>query len=217
LLVNILRQRDVTVTSSNINAEDYDKSLVSNANIAVCFKDEIPADNVELRIVELRQIPLKEPIEVLADIASSYNKLIAVAASHGKTTTTGLIGSILMPNNPTINLNATTVAGNDASRIGSIEYFVTEASEQKREFLRWKPHIGVILNSNLDHTYYYIDENDYKNAFMDFAKKCNFVVVANDCKHLVADDIPIVTVGIDGDYSTSQIEVDKTINTYGNV
>lgn len=229
LLINILKSRGTDVTSSDINAKDYDKSLIMGANRAVYFKDEIPADNVELRIAELQQIPLQEPMEIWAEISTSYDKVIAVAGSHGKTIAAGMIGSILQQSdnesgNPTVHINAdlidyqqalsnpqTPTTQPTASHLGSNRYLVTEANEQKREFTKWHPHIGVILNANLDHTYYYIDDNDYNKAFTEFAQNCNFIVIANECKHLLQNtNQRMITVGIDGDYSASEITLDDS-------
>lgn len=110
--------------------------------------------------------------ESLAEIANQ-KKLITIAGTHGKSTTTSMTSLVLK--NASTNVNA--LVGSLLREFGGknvffseSEYFVLEACEYKRSFLRYKPFIGVVTNIELDHLDYYKDLEDYISAFVDYAK-----------------------------------------------
>ena len=84
-----------------------------------------------------------------------YN--VAIAGTHGKTTTTSMLSHITIE----ANLDPTILVGGDVDaihgnyKIGESEYFVTEACEYKASFLKFYPYIGIILNIDADHLDYY--------------------------------------------------------------
>ena len=98
-----------------------------------------------------------------------YN--VAVAGTHGKTTTTSMLSHITLE----ANLDPTILVGGDVDaihgnyKIGESEYFVTEACEYKASFLKFYPYIGIILNIDADHLDYYRDINHIEDTFKKFS------------------------------------------------
>jgi len=136
------------------------------------YSDAVPADNHErVRMRELG-IPEISYFEALGQIANKY-KLIAVAGSHGKTTTTAMLVDIF----EAAGLDPTAVVGSLRAktrsnfRAGKSEYFIVEADEWRRHFLQFSPYILVITNIDADHLDYYRDIEDIQDAFRELAEK----------------------------------------------
>lgn len=149
----------------------------------VVYSEAIAADNVELSEARERGIPLKTYFEALGEVTEEF-KTIAVAGSHGKTTTTALIARLLMRSyrDPTvvIGTNMKELEGRNM-RLGGGEWMVVEACEYRRSFLHLSPKIVVLTNVDLDHLDYYKDEEDYVRAFLEFVAKLpeDGVLIAN--------------------------------------
>jgi UDP-N-acetylmuramate--alanine ligase len=137
-----------------------------------------------LRAKELG-IPTMSYFQALGKI-SEGKKTIAVTGSHGKTTTTAMLGLALME----AGLDPTVIVGSKVRefagrniRFGQSDLLVVEACEYRRDFLTLKPFGMVNLNLDLDHTDYYKDEKDYVSAFSELAEKIpaeGFLVINGD-------------------------------------
>lgn len=135
----------------------------------VIYSEAIPEDHEE-RIQAIKQgIPTYSYPHMLG-IITKTSKLIAVAGTHGKSTTASLIALLL---HKTYTTNA--IIGSlipffwwKNCYFTSSPYFVIEACEYKRSFLHYTPFIGVITNIDIDHLDYYKDRNDYTQAFYAF-------------------------------------------------
>ena len=110
--------------------------------------------------------------ELLGQIMKNYEVSVAVAGTHGKTTTTSMVTDILMAAelDPTISVGGMLKEIGGNLRIGQSEYFVTEACEYTNSFLSFFPKIGIILNIEEDHLDFFKDINDIRNSFTEFAK-----------------------------------------------
>ena len=110
--------------------------------------------------------------EFLGCIMKGHKYNVAVAGTHGKTTTTSMISHICLDANldPTILVGGQLDIINGNVRPGNSDYFITEACEYKGSFLKFFPYIGVILNIDADHLDYYKDINEIQNAFINFTK-----------------------------------------------
>ena len=131
----------------------------------------IPTDNPErVRARELG-IPELTYFEALGK-ASKGKRVIAVAGTHGKTTTTAMIGKILVDagEDPTIVVGSIAADFHSNYRAGASNLFVVEACEYKRDFLTLFPHVLVITNIEFDHTDYYKNLDDVISAFHTFAE-----------------------------------------------
>jgi len=110
--------------------------------------------------------------EMIANITND-TKLIAISGCHGKTTTTTMMSKVF----ENIGINYLIGDGSGYAKKGN-EYFALEACEFKRHFLSYNPYIAVITNVELDHTDYYKDLDDVKDAFNEFASKARYYIVA---------------------------------------
>ncbi len=141
---------------------------VADAELVV-VSSAVPADNVEVSAAEKAGIPvLKRP----AFLARMMNgKLgVAVAGTHGKTTTTAMISSILMEAgaDPTFIVGGVIGGLDTNARAGSGPHFVIEADEYDRTFLSLKPTVAVVTNVEHDHPDCYPTEEQFREAFREF-------------------------------------------------
>lgn len=138
----------------------------------VVYTAAISDDNPEIvRAKELR-IPLINRAEFLGKVMLGHKYNVAVAGTHGKTTTTSMISSITLNASldPTILVGGELDLINGNVRTGNSEYFITEACEYKASFLKFYPYIGIILNIDEDHLDYYRDLNHIKETFYKFSE-----------------------------------------------
>ena len=145
----------------------------------VVFSGAISQDNPELVEAYKQNIPIMERSEFLGKICEGYKNVIAVAGTHGKTTTTSMIAHIFMVAglNPTVHIGGyqSQIGGN--LHIGSNEYFITEACEFRDSFLQLKPTVSVITNIEFEHVDYFGSlerENKSFNNFVNATKKESF-------------------------------------------
>jgi len=113
--------------------------------------------------------PVLSYFEALGRFAKEY-KVIAIAGTHGKTTTTAMVAEILVKAglDPTVIVGSFVKKFENNFRKGNSEYLVVEADEYNRHFLNFHPFIAVVLNIEADHLDYYKDLADIKNAFNKF-------------------------------------------------
>ncbi len=152
----------------------HDANHVGNADVVV-YSSAIPFTNPE--VVQARQdhIPLIPRAEALAEIMR-LKRGIAVAGTHGKTTTTSLTASIFLE----ANLNPTIVVGGRFERIkstallGSGEWLIAEADESDGSFNKLSPEIAIITNIDSDHMDHFKNFDNLKKAFLEFAHRIPF-------------------------------------------
>lgn len=144
---------------------------VEGAQIVV-YTSAIPADNAELVAAHAQHIPIFTRAELLGTLMAESKCGIAVAGSHGKTTTTAMIGLML----DYARLEPTVLVGGDLEaihgnvKVGNGGYLVAEACEYFDNFLALKPLIGIITNIDADHLDYFRDLEAIKQAFRNFAE-----------------------------------------------
>lgn len=121
--------------------------------------------------------PVLSYFEALGEFAKEY-KVIAVAGTHGKTTTTAMVAGILIDAglDPTVIVGSFVKKFNSNFRKGSSEYLVVEADEYNRHFLNFHPFITVITNIEADHLDYYKDLADVEDAFNKFKSQSENVI-----------------------------------------
>jgi UDP-N-acetylmuramate--alanine ligase len=113
--------------------------------------------------------PVMSYFEALGEIAKDY-KVIAISGTHGKTTTTAMVGEIMIDAglDPTVVVGSFVKKFNSNFRKGSSEYLVVEADEYNRHMLNFHPYIGAITNIEADHLDCYKDLADIQSAFDKF-------------------------------------------------
>ena len=137
----------------------------------VIYTAAIHRDNPELAAARSRKMAVVERAVLLGWFAETYPVRVAVAGTHGKTTTTGMLSVVLTEAglDPTITLGGELdqIGGN--VRLGHSDHFLTEADEYVESFLRLSPTIAVILNVEPDHPDFFRDLTHLKGAFNRFA------------------------------------------------
>ena len=137
----------------------------------IVYTSAIRPDNPELNAAGRLNIPTLTRAQLLGQMMKNYQVPIAISGTHGKTTTTSMISGILLEHkaDPTLSIGGIykPIGGN--IRVGSSEYFVTEACEYTNSFLNFFPKIGVILNIEEDHLDFFKDLEDIRHSFHQFA------------------------------------------------
>lgn len=175
---------------SGINVKiGHDEKFISKKHDLIIYSPAIPNSNPELKKAKSLNIKTISYSHALGQLTKDYFT-IAIAGTHGKSTTTAMISLITEK----AGLDPSVVIGtkikqfkNKNFRVGDSEYLIIEACEYKRTFLAIHPDILVLTNIEADHLDYYKDLDDYKNAFKDLVKKVpkNGQILINDkSKHL---------------------------------
>ncbi|MCX7968976.1 MAG: UDP-N-acetylmuramate--L-alanine ligase [Armatimonadetes bacterium] len=194
-----LLSEGVTVTGSDLESSSYTERVSQAggrvfighkpANVggaeAVIVSSAISDDNPEL--VEARRLglPILHRADALALLMEGKYS-IAVAGTHGKSTTTAMIGHILtqLGYDPTVLVGAEVINFGSNCKVGASDWFITEADESDGSFLKFSPTHIVVTNIELDHPDHYSNEEEVVNAFTQFAERLSedgLLVVNADC------------------------------------
>src|SRR5690348_5751956 len=150
---------------------------------AVVVSSAIKPDNPELAAARARRIPVVPRAEMLGELMR-FRRGIAVAGTHGKTTTTSLVASVLAEAgyDPTFVIGGQLLSAGAHARLGAGEYLVAEADESDGSFLMLSPVIAVVTNIDADHLEnYHGDFAEVKKAFADFLHRLPFYGLAVLC------------------------------------
>lgn len=151
-------------------------------------------DNEEVEKAKELGIKVLTWEEFLGESILEDKFVIAVSGTHGKSTTTAMIGKILLDGgfDPTIELGAKVLDWDKNFRNGAGKYFVVEADEFNDNFLSLKPNIAVVTNIDFDHPEYFKNLEDIEDSFVNFLTQTKKVIVANLSDEKVADVLKIV-------------------------
>lgn len=160
-----------------------EKEHFENVTVAIVTA-AVHEDNPEMIELRSRGIPCYSRAELLGALGSKYANSIAVAGTHGKSTTTGMLSDIFTTAknaDPTILVGAVVPELGSTFRLGSDENFIYEACEYTDSFLSFYPHIAAVLNLELDHTDYFPDIEALENSFSKFINNAgeNGIAVVN--------------------------------------
>jgi|KBSMisStaDraftv2_1062788.scaffolds.fasta_scaffold22349_4 UDP-N-acetylmuramate--alanine ligase len=163
-------------------AEGHAAENVGAAQVVV-YSSAVKEDNPE--VVEAREkgIPVIPRAEMLAELMTLKPYAVAIAGTHGKTTTTSMVATILGH----AGVDPTTVVGGvvdtlgSNARLGASDWFVTEADESDRSFLMLYPTIAVVTNIDKEHMESYKGMDDVVQCFTDFVNKVPFYGAAIIC------------------------------------
>ncbi len=152
----------------------HSRDNVSNKCDLVIYTEAIDkATNEEYLKAEELGIPTLSYFQALGQLTHT-KKAIVVTGTHGKTTTTAMLGQALVEDDldPTVIVGTKVRAFNNRNiRIGKDDLMVVEGCEYRRSFLSLHPFGVVLLNIELEHVDYYKDEEDYVNAFIELVKQ----------------------------------------------
>lgn len=147
----------------------------------VVYTAAIPADNPELMAAEEQGIPTLERAILLGWISRQFGNTIAVAGTHGKTTTSSMLSQVLLEagTDPSIFIGGRLPAINANGHAGTNDTMVCEACEFKDHYLEMTPAISIILNVDADHLDYFGDLNGVIRSFAAFAAQTTHKVIYN--------------------------------------
>ena len=161
-----------TIDLENIFPVNYGENpkVVDGAS-KVVYSSAISEDNLELKRARELKIPTLERHEFLGEISNGFQKTVAVAGTHGKTTVTALVTEGLknLKADFSAHIGGETELGNLI--LNGNEIFVTEACEYKQSLLSLKPYISVLLNAELDHPDCYQDMKSLIDVYLSFLEK----------------------------------------------
>ena len=144
----------------------------------VVYSSAIKPGNLQFEFAKSRNKNLLTRGQILGFISNDYEKVIAVAGAHGKTTTTAMIYQILKVAglNPTLHLGGFKIEDSMNYEIGEKEFFVTEACEYCDNFLNLNPFISVVTNVEKEHLDYFKTFENQLKSFEKFKKQSRYVV-----------------------------------------
>ncbi len=218
---------DVTERLEKLGIKVYEGHSAENLKDVdvLVYSSAVTTDNPEVKAAIERKIPVIKRSEMLAEtMRMKYG--IGIAGTHGKTTTTSMVGLTLTEGgiDPTIIVGGKLSGlGGTNARLGNGEFIVVEADEFDRSFLKLTPTIAALTTLESDHLDTYKDLEDIKSAFVEFASKVpfyGFVVLCLD-EPALQDIIPqinkkIITYGTTAQADVRAIDItqDKFLTTY---
>ena len=208
----LVGERNVTLNSKNgFKSNGYAKQAprIENLPQVIC-STAISASNSEYQAARAWGCPIFHRSDVLAALIKEYQS-IAVAGTHGKTTTSSLIGYLLLKAglDPTIIVGGEVDAWQGNARLGEGGFLVAEADESDGSLCKHEPTIGVVTNIELDHPDHYQSLEDVVKTFQVFSAQCEILIGCLDCETVASRLMPQITYSLDSakgaDYSADQI------------
>ncbi|THB79643.1 MAG: UDP-N-acetylmuramate--L-alanine ligase [Desulfobulbaceae bacterium] len=201
-----LNQSKITENLSRIGCTIYighKGEWISGADVVVT-SSAIDTSNPEVLAAQEMGIPVIMRAEMLAELMRLKKFGIAIAGSHGKTTTSSMVSWMMAKADldPTIVVGGKVDSLGGNAKLGAGEFLVAEADESDGSFLKLSPVLEVVTNIDLEHLDYYHDINHIKSSFLQFIDKIPFygaAIICLDDKH-IAEILP---------------EIKKRIITYG--
>ena len=195
-IAELMKDKGYQIQGSDITINDNTKRLKkkgikfflghSKKNIkfadAVVFSSAIKKNNPEIKAAVEKKIPLLSRADMLSELMKN-KKSIAIAGSHGKTTTTSLVGDILSKANldPTIVNGGIINSLSKNNRYGKGEWMVVEADESDGSFLKLPHQISILTNLDIEHLDFYKTKENLINSFENFINLLPFYGVSIIC------------------------------------
>ncbi|MDX6445205.1 MAG: UDP-N-acetylmuramate--alanine ligase [Blastocatellia bacterium] len=179
------RKSEVTAHLEELGVEVTEGHAAENVGDAhvVVRSTAVRDDNPEIFEARRRSIPVIPRAEMLAELMRMKPYTVAVAGSHGKTTTTSMVATVLgiAGLDPTFVIGGIVRTYRANARLGKSELMIVEADESDRSFLMLTPTIAVVTNIDREHMDYYNDMEDMRKCFGDFVNKVPFYGAAILC------------------------------------
>lgn len=175
----------------------------------ICSTAINPA-NAEYQAALMLGCPIFHRSDLLAALMQEYRG-IAIAGTHGKTTTSSMVGYLLLKAglDPTIVVGGEVNAWEGNARVGRGAYFVAEADESDGSLVKFAPYIGVVTNMELDHPDHYTTLDQVIETFKTFVSQCQIVVGCIDCDNVREALKPTISYSLDStlpaDYTVDQV------------
>ncbi len=201
-----LRSSDITKRLAELGGNirtGHNAEWIGDTDVVV-ISSAVKDDNPEVQEARRKHIPVIPRAEMLAELMRLQNYGIAIAGSHGKTSTTSLVGWVLAEAglDPTVVIGGKVNSLGTNAKLGEGDFLVAEADESDGSFMQLSPVLEVVTNIDFEHVDHYKDLDAVKSVFLDFIHKIPFYGAAIIC----LDDPNIVDL---------LPEVKKRVITYG--
>lgn len=215
-----LRQSAVTDRLKSLGTDIFLGHQASNVEQAdvIVVSTAINKDNPEIQYALEHRVPIVRRAEMLAELMR-YRHGIAIAGTHGKTTTTSLVASILAEGDkdPTFVIGGRLTSAGTNAQLGASRYLVAEADESDASFLHLQPMVAVVTNIEADHMDTYGgDFNQLKKTFIEFLHNLPFYGLAVLCTDdetvreiLPEVNRPVLTYGFDKSSDFRAVDVEQ--------
>jgi UDP-N-acetylmuramate--alanine ligase len=181
-----IAKKDITVEMEKMGIKVYTNHDAKNLKgiDTVIYSSAIKGCNPEYCYAKANGLEIIKRGELLAKLMMD-KKGIAVAGTHGKTTTSSMMGVAIMSKKPTIVVGGILPEINSNSKIGDSDFFVAEADESDNSFLYMRPYYSIITNIEEDHMDYHENYENLKKSFREFINNTKEkVLVSKDCEEL---------------------------------
>ena len=189
------------------------------------YSSAVSLNNSEIIRAKQMGLPVIKRAEMLGELINLKETSIAISGTHGKTTTSSMIGSMLTyaGKEPTLVVGGLVQNLNSNSKLGEGEIIVVEADEFDRSFLSLKPTIAIVNNIELEHTDCYEDLDDLENSFLQFCQSVPFYgsVLVNIDSFSIKNILhkierPVTTYGMSRDaaFRAKELEFKENKSTY---
>ena len=195
-LIEIAKNGGIVFHSQETQNIDLIKKKFNNKKITIVISSAINNQNKELKYCIENELIIKHRSEILSLIMKSF-KSIAVAGSHGKTTTSTLLTTLI----DLCTKDTSAIIGGILPKYGSnfiiknSKYLIAEIDESDGTISKYSPYLGIINNIDFDHCDYYSNKNELISSFIEFG--------SNSKKLLTNDDCEISKININADYKWS--------------
>ena len=194
-LAEILHSLGFLVTGSDVNESDNVARMrrlglsvflpqkaenIQGADLVV-YTAAVSADNPELIAAQEQNVPLMERAKLLGNLSHRFHNTVAVAGTHGKTTTSSMLSQILLQadHDPSVFIGGRLPLLDANGHAGSSDTFVCEACEFKDHYLEMNPAISIILNVDADHLDYFGSLKNVIASFRQFATQTTNTLIVN--------------------------------------
>ncbi len=197
----------------------HDAANIEGAEVVVT-STAIPPDNPEVAAARAVMIPVIPRVEMLAELMRMKYS-VAVGGTHGKTTVTSLIATVLTAGglDPTVVVGGTVRAMGTGARLGASEYIVAEADESDGSFLKLSPTMAVVTTIDEEHLDFYKGIDEIKEAFILFANSvpfygCSVVCLDQHNIQSIISDVHrrVVSYGLTGQSDVQGHDIESSEN-----
>ncbi len=215
-LAEILHELGFTITGSDWGESDnihrleglgitiYKGHFAENLGDSelLVYTSAVSGDNPELVAAKERGIPTIERGMLLGEISQRYGKTVAVAGTHGKTTTSSMLSHTLLKAgiDPSVFIGGRLPLIGANGRAGKSDIMVCEACEFQDHYLSMRPAVGIILNVDADHLEYFGSLEGVIASFHKFSQLCDTLIInaddENTLKAVAGIDKPVITCGL---------------------
>lgn len=201
---------DADADSNATPVEQHSANRDANPLPQVICSTAINPANSEYRAALDSGCPIFHRSDVLAGLIQEYHS-VAVAGTHGKTTTSSLIGCLLYQAglDPTVVIGGEVNALGGNARLGHGPYLVAEADESDGSLVKLAPQIGIVTNMELDHPDHYASLDQVIATFKTFAQHCHTLIGCIDCQTVREQLQPTISYSVQSelgaDYTVDQV------------